>query len=401
MKVIIDEKLADIPQWVYWTSLDGNERSLLDSIYLEKGQKEFVFQKYFEKKNDSFFKGYLIFSKKGPEKVHLFLQQGYNVTVYIDENTKGVFPYTTGTVINTEWYNHKMKLYRVQDSLVAYNDSLVFAKDKEDSERFSKKVKELQFYIHKGRFLDVLEHTKSPVYATIELGVIKRKMVFSKKTIDSLAKVMKARFPNYKELQMFPEKIQFPPQSENSKRIGNRFHKMFERRFEEKRSGKKKKVEISREFQDSLKMIKAYKMGDKVSNIGLRGLNGKSVNLKDISTEYVLIDFWASWCIPCRKETPYLRKAVEAYPNELTVFAVSFCNSKKEWENTIEKDNSTMFTHGYSGNFLNTKESLLLRKQFGVTAIPANFLLDKNRRIIAMNLRKEDLLHKMNTLYQK
>ena len=118
-------------------------------------------------------------------------------------------------------------------------------------------------------------------------------------------------------------------------------------------------------------------------------MNGQTVNLDNIKSDYVLIDFWASWCAPCRKEIPYLKTALDTYPN-LTVYAVSIDEDEAQWRASIKNDKTEMFTHVLLGN--NTIESAVIQKQFGVRAIPANFLLDKERIIIAVNLRKKNLI---------
>ena len=123
------------------------------------------------------------------------------------------------------------------------------------------------------------------------------------------------------------------------------------------------------------------------------------VSADELPQEYVLVDIWASWCKPCQKEVPYLRAAQEKYGDRLAIYAVSIDRFPNRWKAAIERDNTQSFIHtmgAASDGFPNERI-----KGMGIKSIPANFLLDKDRRIVAKDLRGERLMQVLDSLMSK
>ncbi|HEU4633425.1 MAG TPA: TlpA disulfide reductase family protein [Flavisolibacter sp.] len=124
--------------------------------------------------------------------------------------------------------------------------------------------------------------------------------------------------------------------------------------------------------------------------------SGKEVKLSDLRGQYVLVDFWASWCGPCRAENPNLVKTFNQFKDKgFTVLGVSLDQPGKKdaWLAAVQKDNLT-WTQVSDLKFWENEAAIL----YGIKAIPSNLLLDPQGRIIAKDLRGEELARKLSEL---
>ncbi|SKB67759.1 Thiol-disulfide isomerase or thioredoxin [Sphingobacterium nematocida] len=139
--------------------------------------------------------------------------------------------------------------------------------------------------------------------------------------------------------------------------------------------------------------------GAKFINITQLDPNGKKINLYDYlkGKKYVLVDFWASWCGPCRAENPHVLKVYNKYKAKgFDVFAISLDDSKDRWVKAIKDDNMPWAQVSDLKGWKNEAA-----QYYNITAIPMNYLLDEKGNIVAKNLRGDNLEKEVAKLLDK
>lgn len=143
---------------------------------------------------------------------------------------------------------------------------------------------------------------------------------------------------------------------------------------------------------EKIKARKATILGADAPDFITKDLSGRDIKLSDFRGRYVLIEFWASWCVPCRKENPALNKALDTFEkNGFSIIGVSLDDNKSKWINAIAED-SLRWVHASELNGFNNQ----IAKLYGVQPIPDNFLISPEGRIIARHLSGEDLILKLS-----
>ena len=165
---------------------------------------------------------------------------------------------------------------------------------------------------------------------------------------------------------------------------------------EEKKEEKieEKDVDKVMEKQESNSSKVGIRVGETAPEINLPDVNGKSISLYSLRGQYVLIDFWASWCGPCRFENPNLINLYKKYKDKgLEIYGVSLDEDKEKWERAIQKDGITWLQVSDLQHWNSSVVPL-----YKLEGIPASFLLDKKGIIVASYLRGEHLEEKVKEL---
>ncbi|MHA4895288.1 redoxin domain-containing protein [Pedobacter sp. PWIIR3] len=157
-------------------------------------------------------------------------------------------------------------------------------------------------------------------------------------------------------------------------------------------------LRLSYEGQSLYKMLSANTItatGAVAPNFTQKDVDGKSVSLSDYKGKYVLVEFWASWCSPCRAEGPNLLKQYAAYKDKgFEILGVSVDSDRAKWLEAIKKD-------GYTWTQVSDLKGWEtdVRKVYGISGVPANFLISPDGKIIAAHLMGEKLNKKLQELF--
>lgn len=156
---------------------------------------------------------------------------------------------------------------------------------------------------------------------------------------------------------------------------------------------KEKKISEAKSAEDA-SLLNPGKMAPVFEELGLD--RKTSYSLANLKGKVVLIDFWASWCGPCRKENPNVVKTYEKYKNDgFTVMSVSLDTDKDKWNAAIKQDKLTWDNHVSDLGGWNSR----VGKMYGVNSVPFTVLIDQEGKIINTNLRGEALENELRKIF--
>ncbi|OQP59064.1 hypothetical protein A4R26_21525 [Niastella populi] len=156
-----------------------------------------------------------------------------------------------------------------------------------------------------------------------------------------------------------------------------------------------KESNIGKEIAARIELLSKVEEGKPAQEFTQSTPDGKPVTLSSYKGRYVLVEFWASWCGPCRAENPNLLKQYQLYNNKgFDILSVSLDNNKDNWLKAVEKD-ALPWTQVSDLKGWSNEVAVL----YGIRAVPASFLIDPAGKIVATGLRGETLNKKLETLF--
>ncbi|WP_343561790.1 TlpA disulfide reductase family protein [Sphingobacterium sp.] len=151
-----------------------------------------------------------------------------------------------------------------------------------------------------------------------------------------------------------------------------------------------------KQLTERLDVLKRSALGATMLDFTQNDPDGKPISFSSFKGKYVLVDFWASWCGPCRAENPNVLKAYNKYKDDnFTVIGISLDDNAEKWKKAIKDDGMPWSQVSSLKGFENEVSTY-----YGIQGIPSSLLVDPNGKIIARNLRGASLQQKLNEIFK-
>ncbi len=157
------------------------------------------------------------------------------------------------------------------------------------------------------------------------------------------------------------------------------------------------KLEVTTKLREKVTRLQQTSIGGIATDIKMKDSIGKLTSLTSIHKKYTLIDFWASWCGPCRSESKMLNELYKKYNNKgFEIYGVSLDDKRDKWVKALKKDNR-IWANVSSLEAFKTKAAY----DYTVTALPMNYLIDAEFKIVGKNLHEDELESLLSKLFEK
>ena len=382
----LDSALTSDDQWCYLHSfVNETDHLIADSVKIDKGVREVVLAG-FTPEERSFT---LTFSKKGPLNLEVIVEPNDQLVINLDENddrgsfyskcVDGSLSTCERVEINRkrEWMvvrrqTFEGQMYAYADKGDVYLSALQDSIDKCFDE-------EVRLYTH------VIRTSESPVNVYSAFWN-KGMMSLSPDSLAVLQKIALKRFPKHSSIQSFNYTGEYPAPSSQSEHDTNRLLQVAVNRMKLMKS---KEIKSDQDKQSKGKNL----------DFELNSLQGDRFTLSQLYGKYILVDFWASWCIPCIENMPLIKRVQTDYPETLTVCLVSLDRNRNSWKESIKRNQLENFIHLIAADEDGNLSPEI--SELGIRLLPANILLDKEGHIIAKDLSRDALLSTLKDLFPK
>jgi len=283
------------------------------------------------------------------QRVIVLIEGGETIEIAADGTEKGASKVSGSK--NNDYYQQLIGMYKeMNEKSQKWQEEYAQAEQKKDNKKIAKIQQDFEAASQgfTGKVKSMIPEMGTSLVALFATNFLNPEVDFA--TIDALAKRFETERPTMKQAQVF---------------VGN------------------------------AKRMRGIQIGDAAPEITLNSTQDKPVSLSSLKGKIVLIDFWASWCGPCRQENPNVVRVYNRFKDKgFEIFSVSLDRDKAAWLKAIEKDGLIWPSHVSDLKYWQS----IAAQTYGVNAIPATFLLDKDGKVIDKNLRGAALEKKLEEL---
>lgn len=381
----LPEELNADDKWAYILLMDANQYQIADSALIRDGRFKFKFDIADPQTGEIAIKG-----AECPVNL-FFITPGDKMVVHFTPGEQ--YPPVSGAPNNEVFYHYSRKKREIaQKHIRPLTDSLLLLAPG-DSIRFRQIMDTRQCYLIK-RYETIAEMILAfdhPSFAIATLNILEYPDYQAPQSlVDSIVKVITTRFAHSPEIEQLTNKdFKIPPPTAADSAAKRSWDRI---------TGREKPSENKSEAVPETSIV-PYVENDVVADFELPDINGENISLKSLKTEYILIDFWATWCQPCCREIPLLIDIQKKYKNVLSIFTISIDENVEFWKKYVLLNDMKPLANVWLTNEVSRRFEIM--NLFQVKFIPRNFLLDKDRRIIAINLHGDELEAKLKELTSK
>ena len=370
-------------QMLYVYQLNGNIYSIDDSIRIEPGCDKYVVHANVPYETTI----RLLFSKRGPLHMQVLARPKDKITLEITEEDQKVGisnkRLLKGTPHHDAFVDFWKTIYSIGDKRRKAEKALTVyslpAEDKKQLQAIVDSCNKTETDFERS----IITSSLSPYVICTALNLI-NKNIPSEEYIN-LVKTAYHRFPTYYPLQMEHSGGKWPSADENSAKV---------RQFI-------RSVERTRIMQSQINVAKGdtLAIGQKL-DLTLIDSIGNKHHLTSFAGKYVLLELWASWCLPCIQAMPNIIYAQKVFADDFVCCAITIDKDVYAWKRAIKREGLQTLNH-FKGTDEKGEIFTELKRLIAKGTIPQNYLLDREGRIIAINIYGEELIKKLEELTKK